>query len=122
MRSDGSVLSAAIKAANMLAEEDIKVDVINARFAAPIDTKISSLLGQGKGIITVEDHSVACGFGSAVLESAAIVSGGRIAGPVEVLGAGREFIKHDLRKRQLAEIGVTADKIAARAKKMANSL
>ena len=64
----GTVLSEAISAAKTLEQEGIAVDVINARFAAPIDDAIFALIGKGKGIITVEDHGLACGFGSAVLE------------------------------------------------------
>ncbi len=36
----------------MLEQDGIAVDVINARFAAPVDEKIVSLLDEGKGIIT----------------------------------------------------------------------
>ncbi len=67
--SYGSVLSEALKAAGLLGKEKIAVDVINGRFAAPIDDKIISLAERGKGIVTVEDHHLACGFGSAVLEA-----------------------------------------------------
>ena len=55
----------------MLEQQRIAVDVINARFAAPVDDEIIALTVKGKGIITVEDHGLACGFGSAVLEQAA---------------------------------------------------
>ncbi|MHC4546372.1 MAG: transketolase C-terminal domain-containing protein, partial [Planctomycetota bacterium] len=46
--SYGSVLTEALEAAELLAKDGIAVDVINARFAAPIDEKIIQLLDKGK--------------------------------------------------------------------------
>jgi 1-deoxy-D-xylulose-5-phosphate synthase len=116
--SYGVVLTESISAALMLHREAIEVDLINARFAAPIDEKIIGLLDKGKVIITVEDHHLACGFGSAVLESAAAVLGGQIKERIAVIGLPREFIKHDSRSRQLMQGCVIADRIAQTAKKM----
>jgi len=118
--SYGSVLTEALRAAELLAEDGIAVDVINGRFAAPVDKKIVSLLNQGKGIITVEDHASACGFGSAVLELAAAQSYSLKA--IRVLGAPRRFIGHNSRAQQLMEVGVNADKIAETAKEMVCSM
>ncbi len=108
--SYGSILTEALKAAALLAEDRIAVDVINGRFAAPVDEKIVSLAKQGKAIVTIEDHGVACGFGSAVLELA--VAEGCSANAIRVLGAPRRFIGHNSRDAQLMEAGVDADKIA----------
>ncbi len=114
--SYGSVLIEAIAAAKALAEEGIEVDVINARFAAPIDSRIVELMGAGKPVITVEDHGVACGFGSAIMEAAGQRSGGfllrRDGGAIRILGAPKRFIRHDSRTNQLMEAGINADKIA----------
>ncbi len=139
----GSVLTEALKAAQMLAEDGIEIDVINARFAAPIDEEIISLLGQGKGIITVEDHRLACGFGSGLLESAAAYSSRILRDAyrakqkrnmqswpqakrrhdirntgIVTLGMPKEFIKHDSRSAQLMEASVNADEIARTVKEM----
>jgi len=115
--SYGSVLKEAFEAARRLAKDGISVDVINARFAAPVDENIVALLGEGKGVITVEDHRLACGFGSAVLESATAALGG-IKGPIRMLGVPRRFFRHDLRDSQLMEAGINADKIATTAREM----
>jgi 1-deoxy-D-xylulose-5-phosphate synthase len=112
----GTVLTEALAAAEVLSSENIAVDVINARFAAPIDEKIISLLSMGKKVITVEDHYLSCGFGSAVLEQAA--TSGHDLGLIRVLGAPRCFIGHDLRTAQLMEAGITADEIAQTAREM----
>jgi 1-deoxy-D-xylulose-5-phosphate synthase len=111
--SYGGVLSESLAAAEQLVEEGVEVDVINARFAAPVDGRIIELAGSGKPMVTVEDHSVAGGFGSAMLEAAGQHSSGfRTAGSVRVLGAPRRFIRHNSRGRQLMEAGINADKIA----------
>jgi 1-deoxy-D-xylulose-5-phosphate synthase len=112
----GSVLSQALQAEEMLRKEDIFVNVINARFAAPIDEKIITLLKQGKGLITVEDHTIACGFGSAVLELAAQKK--QPINKIRILGSPRTFIGHDLRETQLFQAGISAEKIAEEVKEM----
>ena len=124
--SYGSILTEALEAGELLAKDGISADVINARFAVPIDEKIVQLAGKGKGIITVEDHTTACGFGSAVLELAASKTGGggkraadsKKLNSIRVLGAPRQFIKHDTRPVQLMQVGINADKIAQTAKDM----
>jgi 1-deoxy-D-xylulose-5-phosphate synthase len=115
----GSVLTIALQAAQLLGQEGIDVDVINARFAAPLDDKIISLLSRLKGIITLEDHGLACGFGSAVLEAAAALPG-TLRKPIVTLGMPRAFLKHDSRSDQLIHGGINADKIAQTAKQLSN--
>jgi 1-deoxy-D-xylulose-5-phosphate synthase len=115
--SYGNFLPEALEAARLLDRDGIGAEVINARFAAPVDESIVSVLAQGRCMITVEDHSVACGFGAAVVELAATTLKS-LEGPIALLGAPRRFIKHDLRPRQLMEVGVNADKIAERAREM----
>ena len=123
--SYGSVLTEALKAAETLAKDGIEVDVVNARFAAPVDEKIIALARRGKGIITIEDHYLACGFGSAVLEAAACSCGahgpkGKRNAKIAVLGAAKEFIEHDLRSSQFRQAGINADRIVEKAKELLN--
>ncbi len=116
--SYGTLLCEALKAAQALSDDGIAVDVVNARFAAPVDEKLLTGLPRGKGLITLEDHHVACGFGSAVLELAA--QRGLDAGRIRVLGAPHRFIGHDSRAAQLMQVGVMADDIVRTAKEMLN--
>ena len=65
----GSMVAEAELAAKELAAEGIRTAVVNARWAKPLDEEL--ILGLAKGIrrvVTVEDHMIAGGFGSAVLE------------------------------------------------------
>lgn len=114
--SYGSILTEALKAAEILTQEKISVDVINGRFAAPVDQKIVSLLKKGKSLVTVEDHALACGFGSAILELA--VANKYPLDSVRLLGAPRTFIGHDFRESQLLQIGINADTIVKTVKEM----
>jgi len=116
----GGILTEAVKAADKLAGEGIKVSVINARFAKPIDEKIISLLREKKCIITVEDHSLACGFGSAVMELAAKTALPPDCGKIICLGSPDEFIEAGPRKNQLDKAGITAKRIIQAVKKIQN--
>lgn len=110
--SYGGVLGEALKAVRMLEEKGMDVELVNARFAAPVDGKIIDLIKGGKAIITVEDHQADCGFGSALLEGAINAIDGKIAGPIKIIGAQKTFLMHNSRKEQLMQFGVNAEKIA----------
>ncbi|MHC4619330.1 MAG: 1-deoxy-D-xylulose-5-phosphate synthase [Planctomycetota bacterium] len=118
--SYGSVLHEALEAARLLAKDGIAVDVINARFAAPVDKRIISLAAEGKFMVTVEDHGLACGFGATVLELASSTLKGPAEKLIRVLGAPRSFIRHNSRGSQLMESGVNADKIVQAVKEVLN--
>ena len=65
----GSTVAQAEVAAKELAEEGISDAVVNARWAKPLDEELIIRLAKGTGrLVTIEDHVVAGGFGSAVLE------------------------------------------------------
>ncbi len=126
----GCLLEEAVKAGEVLAEESISAEVINARFAAPVDERIVDLASRCKAIVTVEDHSKACGFGSALLES--VVERGskglerkdedKSVGSIRVLGIDRSFIGRDSRGRQLMESCLNADEIARAARRLIQEL
>jgi 1-deoxy-D-xylulose-5-phosphate synthase len=92
--------------------------VYDARFAKPIDKDlIRSLLEQGTPIVTVEDHSVIGGFGSAVIDAAHEM---RLdASSVLKLGLPDAWIYQDSRARQMSEAGI--DRTAIRAAILAAS-
>jgi 1-deoxy-D-xylulose-5-phosphate synthase len=65
----GSTVAQAELAAKELEQEGLHVAVVNARWAKPLDEEMILRLGKGtRNLITIEDHVVAGGFGSAVLE------------------------------------------------------
>ncbi|HVP09880.1 MAG TPA: 1-deoxy-D-xylulose-5-phosphate synthase [Phycisphaerae bacterium] len=109
----GSVCSDALDAADLLAADGIEACVVNARFAKPIDSDmVKSAWSRARPVITVCDHSLAGGFGSAVLETAAAM--GLPVGSLTMLGIPADrFIAHGSRRGQLAECGLDAAGIAA---------
>ncbi|MFC1676901.1 1-deoxy-D-xylulose-5-phosphate synthase [Planctomycetota bacterium] len=115
--SYGAVLPIGIEAVERLCAEGIEVDLVNARFASPVDEEIISLLASGKSIITLEDHRLSCGFGSAVLERAAGCVG---AGNIFIVGVRTSLVRQDLRKNQLIKSSVSADKIVELVRKIVN--
>jgi 1-deoxy-D-xylulose-5-phosphate synthase len=65
----GSPVEQAVQAARELAEEGIHATVVNARWAKPLDEEMILRLAKGtRRVVTVEDHGIAGGFGSAILE------------------------------------------------------
>ena len=121
----GSILVEALKAADILAAQGIDVGVINARFAKPIDENLISLLNEQKTIITGEDHSLSCGFGSALLELAAdktLESTGsdvKGSGKIITLGGPDEHVEVGPRSLQCDQIGISAERIVETVKKLA---
>lgn len=106
----GNTVSAAIKAAEMLAGDGIRPCVVNARFIKPLDkVTILSLAGVTGRIVTVEEGVVAGGFGSSVLEC--LNNAGMTDVVVSMVGIGDEFVEHGpqslLRKKhKLDEAGI----------------
>ena len=103
----------ALTAADLLSESGIEIEVIDARFARPIDREmVASAFASGGPVLTVEDHSVAGGFGSAVLEVAQEM--GLSAPPLARLGMPADrFVSQGSRAGQLAECGYDASGIAS---------
>ena len=67
----GALAELAMAAAVELASEGISVGVIDARFCKPVDgDMLKRVLSPGHPVLTVEDHSLQNGFGTAVLEYA----------------------------------------------------
>ena len=63
----GKMTSRAMEVAELLENDNISVEVINARFAKPIDYKtISKSVSKTKVLVTIEDNSSSGGFGEGV--------------------------------------------------------
>jgi 1-deoxy-D-xylulose-5-phosphate synthase len=89
----GSMVVPALEAADLLVDEGIEVDVINARFARPLDEKrILEALGRCGKAVVVEENSIIGGFGSAVLELAS--EAGLIDTPILRIGLPDAFVEH----------------------------
>ncbi|MCX6956790.1 MAG: 1-deoxy-D-xylulose-5-phosphate synthase, partial [Verrucomicrobia bacterium] len=125
----GSMVQDALALAERLAtEEHLSVGVVNARFVKPLDRTL--LLSHAACIpllVTMEDHVIAGGFGSAVLEALhdadCPVAVERIGWPdkfvehgnsVEILRAAYGLAPDDIRRRVLARWrNLSAERVAA---------
>ncbi len=106
----GALADNAMQAAEDLADR-LSVEVIDARFCKPVDgAMLARVLRSGRPVLTVEDHSLQNGFGSAVLEYA--VTHHLPTARISCLGIPDRLIAHATRKQQLAEVGLDAQAIA----------
>ncbi len=91
--------------------DEYRVAHWDARFAKPIDTNlVRSLLSRGIPVLTLEDHSIVGGFGSALLECAQEF--GLDASRVVRHGIPDRWVFQDSRGDQLREVGLDAEGIA----------
>jgi 1-deoxy-D-xylulose-5-phosphate synthase len=103
----GAMLPEAFRLAALLEREGLSVAVINPRFAKPIDRSCIELYGHQCGLlITLEDHVLAGGFGSAVLET---VNELELSVPVVRIGWPDAFIEHGKVEALRAKYGLTAE-------------
>ncbi len=101
----------AMEAIKSLNDEDYDIALYDARFAKPVDIELlRKVIGAGVPILTVEEHALAGGFGSAVLE--ACNEAGLPTQGIKRLGLPMKWIKQAGRGEQLAEVGLDAGSIA----------
>jgi len=89
----GSSIQPALEAANELAKLNIDAEVINMRFAKPLDTElIMEIAGRIGKIVTVEENTLSGGFGSSILE---VLESSDISNvKVKRIGIPDEFVEH----------------------------
>jgi 1-deoxy-D-xylulose-5-phosphate synthase len=105
----GSTVLPSLRAARSLQSSGLNIGVTDVRFVKPLPKEL--LLQQAKRyekLITVEDHVLAGGFGSAVLE---LLSDNGLTVPLKRLGVPDVFVEHARRTEQLAQLGLDEDGI-----------
>jgi 1-deoxy-D-xylulose-5-phosphate synthase len=109
----GNMMSLGRKVAAQLTAEGYDVAIINPRFTKPLDAGVTEFFGQAAElVVTLEDHVIAGGYGSAVLE---LFNEKRVGTPVIQIGWPDQFIEHassvdDLRKKY----GLTVENVLAK--------
>jgi 1-deoxy-D-xylulose-5-phosphate synthase len=112
----GNMMRLGRQVAEQLAGEGYDVAVVNPRFAKPIDAGATEFFARAAEVfVTFEDHVVAGGYGSAVLE---LLNEKRITTPVIMVGWPDQFIEHgssvdDLRNKYGLTVENTVSKIRA---------
>jgi len=113
----GSTVMPALKAAQDLAPLGIDAAVVNARFIKPLDRELFvTLLSNVPRAITVEDHVVTAGFGSAVAEL--LADEGMTGVTLRRLGVPDRFIPHGTQDELKKICGFDKDAIAQAAMQM----
>lgn len=88
----GPMLTLAMAAAELLAQEGVDVAVINPRFFKPLDLALHQFYGEAADLVaTLEDHVAMGGYGSAVLE---VLAEANLAPSIVRLAWPDEFIEH----------------------------
>lgn len=104
----GATVHPCLKAASLIEKEGIPCGVVNMRFVKPLDTALlEQLRQQTPNFVTVEEHVLTGGFGSAVMEAmeGTDVRIHRIGIPDQFIEQGPQNVLRDM-------VGLSAEKIA----------
>jgi 1-deoxy-D-xylulose-5-phosphate synthase len=115
----GNTVDVALDAYDLLDENGIRPTVVNARFVVPLDeTLLLELAESHARFITLEEHSLAGGFGSAVVE---FINDRGLSTRVERIGVPNVLVQHASQAAQRAQCGLSAENVAARVRALSPS-
>jgi len=104
----GSTVHPCLKAAALIEKQGIPCGVVNMRFVKPIDKELLlQLARQTQNFVTVEEHVLAGGFGSAVMEA---MEGMDVR--IHRIGIPDKFIDHGPQNVLRDLVGLSPEKIA----------
>jgi 1-deoxy-D-xylulose-5-phosphate synthase len=111
----GNTVKSCLDAAELLEKDHFAGStVVNARFVKPLDeTLLSSLIPNHDLVVTVEDHAISGGFGSAVLEFMS-ENGLCSAAPLVRLGVPDHFIDQGTQSQLYKQCGFDTESIVKR--------
>ena len=113
--ANGDTVRLALQAAELLAAKGLRARVYDFHTIKPLDEAVvQSCIEEIGRIVTVEDHNILNGLGSAVCELVAEAGKGK----VKRIGIQDQFGQSAPYERLLAMNGVTAENIAAQAEKL----
>ena len=111
--ANGDTVCLALRAAGLLASEGIEARVLDVHTIKPLDeAAVNACITDVGKLITVEDHNILNGLGSAVAE----VIAERGEGKLKRIGVQDQFGQSAPYERLLEMNGITAENIAAQAK------
>ncbi len=116
----GALLPMAEQIADRLNDWGYSAAVINPRFVKPLDAEMLVRYAEhAVAVVTLEDHVLAGGFGSAVLEELERAS---IVTPVVRIGWPDQFIEHGKVDELRRQYGITAEAALARLKPILDAI
>ncbi len=106
----GRMVNTSIEVRNILSENNIDVEVINARFVKPLDTELLDDINRRHNIIiTIEDGQKIGGFGNSIVE---YFNEKQYNKSIYVMGFEDKFIEHGTVTELLKDNGLDAQSIA----------
>lgn len=113
----GTLVGPALEAADRLERAGVSAAVINPRFVKPLDRTLVPAVARRIGrVLTIEEHMLAGGFGSAVLELFAELDLGHVR--VARLGIPDVLVEQGTQAAMRARFGLTAEGIQAAAESL----
>lgn len=116
----GNTCDVALDACELLEAEGIRPTVVNARFVKPLDEALLLELAQSHPhFVTLEEHSLDGGFGSAVVE---FLNDRGLGVHVDRLGVSNVLVQHNKQEKQRAQFGLSPESVAARVRAVTAAL
>ena len=118
--STGPIASTCLQVAEALEAAGVSIGVADARYIKPLDTALIDTIAH-LPIITVEENTLAGGFGSAVMEYFEV--NGRLQEvSIRRIGIPDRFLPHATRAEQLEDAGLGADSLERVARDVLSNL
>jgi 1-deoxy-D-xylulose-5-phosphate synthase len=114
----GDRLTAALEAADLLAETGVEAEVWDVRCVRPVDPALLSALARAPVVVTVENGVVSGGAGAYVADRLVERTGIRHAPPILRLGVPDGYIPHGKPDHILGELGLDGAGVAAAVRKV----
>ena len=114
----GTMVLAALEAAQALSARGIQATVVNCRFLKPHDRGVLREVAEGHGkVLTVEEGAVLNGFGACMAREIDALNVGHEV-QVRCLGLPDRFVEHGARGVLLRELGLDAEGIVTEARRL----
>ena len=105
----GPMAGMCLATASRLADQGIRVTVLDPRWVKPVDPALAGAAAQARLVATVEDNGVAGGFGDAVCR---LLRDAGVRTPVLTFGLPQRFLAHGTRDEVLDEVGLVPQQLA----------
>ena len=110
----GAMVDYSMKAAAKLEEEGVKCEVINMRFAKPLDTeRLDDIANRHTKIVTLEENNLPGGFGSGVIE---YFTDKNYKNDILRIGLPDGFVDHGTQQELHQQLGIDPDGIVSKVK------
>lgn len=106
----GSMVAEALETRRLLMKQGVRAAVVNCSTVKPLDEDLLRSMGD-RPIITMEEHVLIGGFGSAV---SAFCTAEEMPGPAISFGIADTFVQHGRRDQLMKYLGLEPEQMAAR--------